>query len=89
MFKLSFSYMQTGRKPSGLCGAAIYVAALSEGVRFPKSEIVSITMYSLFFWFNLLKYNINLYCASEIISLFVWLLDVFKMFKYCEIVMHV
>ncbi|XP_057497784.1 uncharacterized protein LOC130782475 isoform X2 [Actinidia eriantha] len=35
-------WMQTGRKPSGLCGAALYVAALSHGYKFSKSEIVRI-----------------------------------------------
>ncbi|MBA0728412.1 hypothetical protein Golax_001313, partial [Gossypium laxum] len=31
-------WMQTGRKPSGLCGAALYISALSHGLKFPKSE---------------------------------------------------
>jgi transcription initiation factor TFIIIB Brf1 subunit/transcription initiation factor TFIIB len=33
--------MQTGRKPSGLCGAALYIAALSHGLDYSKSEIVN------------------------------------------------
>ncbi|XP_059646463.1 uncharacterized protein LOC132293139 isoform X2 [Cornus florida] len=35
-------WMQTGRKPSGLCGAAIYIAALSYGLTCSKSDIVRI-----------------------------------------------
>ncbi|MFQ6650800.1 hypothetical protein Gotur_022381, partial [Gossypium turneri] len=38
-------WMQTGRKPSGLCGAALYISALSHGLKFPKSEIVSYSSY--------------------------------------------
>lgn len=34
-------YSQTGRKPSGLCGAALYISALSHGYKFSKSDIVS------------------------------------------------
>ncbi|KAH7852523.1 hypothetical protein Vadar_025926 [Vaccinium darrowii] len=33
-------WMQTGRKPSGLCGAAVYISALSHGFRCSKSDIV-------------------------------------------------
>ncbi|XP_035547132.1 transcription factor IIIB 60 kDa subunit-like isoform X3 [Juglans regia] len=33
-------WIQTGRKPSGLCGAALYISALSHGYRFSKSDIV-------------------------------------------------
>lgn len=33
-------HLQTGRKPSGLCGAALYISALSHGYRFSKSDIV-------------------------------------------------
>ncbi|XP_052207135.1 transcription factor IIIB 60 kDa subunit-like isoform X2 [Diospyros lotus] len=33
-------WMQTGRKPSGLCGAALYISALSHGFKCTKSEIV-------------------------------------------------
>ncbi|XP_057445716.1 transcription factor IIIB 60 kDa subunit [Lotus japonicus] len=32
-------WMQTGRKPSGLCGAALYVSALAHGCKKSKSEI--------------------------------------------------
>ncbi|KAJ3709301.1 hypothetical protein LUZ61_013006 [Rhynchospora tenuis] len=35
-------WMQTGRKPSGLCGAALYIAALSHGLDYSKSEIVNV-----------------------------------------------
>ncbi|KAF8670995.1 hypothetical protein HU200_050271 [Digitaria exilis] len=35
-------WMQTGRKPSGLCGAALYIAALSHGYNFSKADIVSV-----------------------------------------------
>ncbi|KAF8672157.1 hypothetical protein HU200_049724 [Digitaria exilis] len=35
-------WMQTGRKPSGLCGAALYIATLSHGYNFTKADIVSV-----------------------------------------------
>ncbi|KQK20872.1 hypothetical protein BRADI_1g57222v3 [Brachypodium distachyon] len=35
-------WMQTGRKPSGLCGAALYIAALSHGYNYTKSDIVAV-----------------------------------------------
>ncbi|XP_038880113.1 transcription factor IIIB 70 kDa subunit-like isoform X2 [Benincasa hispida] len=35
-------WMQTGRKPSGLCGAALYISALSNGVKCSKSDIIKI-----------------------------------------------
>ncbi|KAH9303572.1 hypothetical protein KI387_007976, partial [Taxus chinensis] len=35
-------WMQTGRKPSGLCGAALYISALSNGYRCTKEDIVNI-----------------------------------------------
>ncbi|KAG7023971.1 Transcription factor IIIB 90 kDa subunit [Cucurbita argyrosperma subsp. argyrosperma] len=35
-------WMQTGRKPSGLCGAALYISALSHGVKCSKSDIIKI-----------------------------------------------
>ncbi|KAA8515245.1 hypothetical protein F0562_018525 [Nyssa sinensis] len=35
-------WMQTGRKPSGLCGAALYISALSHGFRYSKSDIVKV-----------------------------------------------
>jgi len=35
-------WMQTGRKPSGLCGAALYIAALSHGKNYTKADIVSV-----------------------------------------------
>jgi transcription initiation factor TFIIIB Brf1 subunit/transcription initiation factor TFIIB len=33
--------LQTGRKPSGICGAALYIAALSHGYDYTKADIVS------------------------------------------------
>lgn len=35
-------WMQTGRKPSGICGAALYIAAVSHGFKFSKTDIVKI-----------------------------------------------
>ncbi|KAG2577872.1 hypothetical protein PVAP13_6NG128900 [Panicum virgatum] len=35
-------WMQTGRKPSGLCGAALYIATLSHGYNYTKADIVSV-----------------------------------------------
>ncbi|XP_011079122.1 transcription factor IIIB 60 kDa subunit [Sesamum indicum] len=35
-------WMQTGRKPSGLCGAALYISALSHGLKCSKSEIIKV-----------------------------------------------
>ncbi|CAA6668715.1 unnamed protein product [Spirodela intermedia] len=35
-------WLQTGRKPSGLCGAALYIAALSQGLKYSKSDVVSV-----------------------------------------------
>ncbi|GLT26251.1 hypothetical protein SLA2020_013330 [Shorea laevis] len=35
-------WMQTGRKPSGLCGAALYISALSHGLKCSKSDIMRI-----------------------------------------------
>ncbi|CAH2033430.1 unnamed protein product [Thlaspi arvense] len=32
-------WMQTGRKPSGICGAAIYIAALSHGIMCSRTDI--------------------------------------------------
>ncbi|MBA0560631.1 hypothetical protein Golob_017516, partial [Gossypium lobatum] len=34
--------LQTGRKPSGLCGAALYISALSHGLKFSKSKIIEV-----------------------------------------------
>jgi transcription factor IIIB subunit 2 len=34
--------LQTGRKPSGLCGAALYIAALSHGYDYTKADIVAV-----------------------------------------------
>ncbi|KAJ8565771.1 hypothetical protein K7X08_008347 [Anisodus acutangulus] len=35
-------WMQTGRKPSGLCGAALYIASLSHGLSCSKSEVIKV-----------------------------------------------
>ncbi|CAI9765718.1 unnamed protein product [Fraxinus pennsylvanica] len=35
-------WMQTGRKPSGLCGAALYISALSHGLKCSKSGIIKV-----------------------------------------------
>ncbi|KAK1359697.1 Transcription factor IIIB 90 kDa subunit [Heracleum sosnowskyi] len=35
-------WMQTGRKPSGLCGAALYISAISHGYNYTKSHIVKV-----------------------------------------------
>ncbi|KAG7639767.1 Cyclin-like superfamily [Arabidopsis thaliana x Arabidopsis arenosa] len=35
-------WMQTGRKPSGICGAALYTAALSHGIKCSKTDILNI-----------------------------------------------
>ncbi|XP_047324774.1 transcription factor IIIB 60 kDa subunit-like [Impatiens glandulifera] len=35
-------WIQTGRKPSGLCGAALYISALSYGLKCSKSEVVRV-----------------------------------------------
>ncbi|KAF8107015.1 hypothetical protein N665_0129s0083 [Sinapis alba] len=35
-------WMQTGRKPSGICGAAIYIAALSHGIMCSTTDIAHI-----------------------------------------------
>ncbi|XP_057984237.1 transcription factor IIIB 60 kDa subunit-like [Malania oleifera] len=35
-------WMQTGRKPSGLCGAALYISALSHGLNCSKLDIIKI-----------------------------------------------
>ncbi|KAI5657094.1 hypothetical protein M9H77_25887 [Catharanthus roseus] len=35
-------WMQTGRKPTGICGAALYISALSHGFSYQKSDVVKI-----------------------------------------------
>ncbi|KAM7272588.1 hypothetical protein ACFE04_027251 [Oxalis oulophora] len=35
-------WMQTGRKPSGLCGAALYISALSHGIKCSKLDVVKV-----------------------------------------------
>uniref|UniRef100_A0ACD5Y9H1 Uncharacterized protein n=1 Tax=Avena sativa TaxID=4498 RepID=A0ACD5Y9H1_AVESA len=35
-------WMQTGRKPSGVCGAALYIAALSHGYDYTKADIAAV-----------------------------------------------
>ncbi|KAL0732357.1 hypothetical protein Bca4012_008566 [Brassica carinata] len=34
--------LQTGVKPSGICGAALYIAALCHGIKCPKTDIATI-----------------------------------------------
>ncbi|XP_030971582.1 transcription factor IIIB 60 kDa subunit-like isoform X3 [Quercus lobata] len=38
--RMKRDWMQTGRKPSGLCGAALYISALSHGYSFSKTDII-------------------------------------------------
>lgn len=55
--------LQTGRKPSGLCGAALYVSALTHGLKFSKSDIVS-KGHSLILLFDLMMaYKVNCYIS--------------------------
>ncbi|CAO2832644.1 unnamed protein product [Amaranthus hypochondriacus] len=42
MASMKLNWMQTGRKPSGLCGAALYISALSHGFKFSKTQIVKV-----------------------------------------------
>ncbi|KNA25563.1 hypothetical protein SOVF_005580 isoform A [Spinacia oleracea] len=42
MANMKLNWMQTGRKPSGLCGAALYISALSHGFKFTKTDIVKV-----------------------------------------------
>uniref|UniRef100_A0A1D1ZC65 Transcription factor IIIB subunit n=2 Tax=Anthurium amnicola TaxID=1678845 RepID=A0A1D1ZC65_9ARAE len=37
--RMKRDWMQTGRKPSGLCGAALYIAALSQGLKYSKQHV--------------------------------------------------
>ncbi|KAL6124730.1 hypothetical protein ACLB2K_077241 [Fragaria x ananassa] len=39
---MKLDWMQTGRKPSGICGAALYISALSHGLKCAKSDIIKI-----------------------------------------------
>ncbi|GAB2294167.1 hypothetical protein Dimus_028387 [Dionaea muscipula] len=36
------NWMQTGRKPSGICGAALYISALSHGLNFSKTDVIKV-----------------------------------------------
>ncbi|XP_066351620.1 uncharacterized protein [Miscanthus floridulus] len=40
--KRDWMQSDTGRKPSGLCGVALYIAALSHGYNYTKADIVSV-----------------------------------------------
>ncbi|KAL8161906.1 hypothetical protein V2J09_013395 [Rumex salicifolius] len=42
MTSMKKNWLQTGRKPSGLCGAALYISALAHGLKFTKADIVKI-----------------------------------------------
>lgn len=48
-------WMQTGRKPSGLCGAALYISGHSHGLNYSKSDIVSHTQLLLYSGKNILN----------------------------------
>ncbi|KAL6124731.1 hypothetical protein ACLB2K_077242 [Fragaria x ananassa] len=39
---MKLDWMQAGRKPSGICGAALYISALSHGLKCAKSDIIKI-----------------------------------------------
>ena len=41
MLLIASPVFQTRRKPSGVCGAALYIAALSHGYDYTKADIVS------------------------------------------------
>ncbi|WVZ06108.1 hypothetical protein V8G54_019454 [Vigna mungo] len=40
-------WMQTGRKPSGLCGAALYISAFAHGIKCSKPDIVGVVKIKL------------------------------------------
>ncbi|CAL9094241.1 unnamed protein product [Musa acuminata var. zebrina] len=40
--RMKRDWMQTGRKPSGLCGAALYISAHSHGLKYSKIDVVSV-----------------------------------------------
>jgi transcription factor IIIB subunit 2 len=40
--------MQTGRRPSGICGAALFIAAHVHGFERSKADVVSV--YSLYYY---------------------------------------
>ncbi|XP_038725437.1 transcription factor IIIB 60 kDa subunit isoform X2 [Tripterygium wilfordii] len=40
MASMKRDWITTGRKPSGLCGAALYISALSHGIKCLKSDII-------------------------------------------------
>ncbi|KAL9225076.1 hypothetical protein vseg_001042 [Gypsophila vaccaria] len=42
MTSMKRDWMQTGRKPSGLCGAALYISALSHGFKFSKTDVIRV-----------------------------------------------
>ncbi|KAH9607361.1 hypothetical protein KSS87_020132 [Heliosperma pusillum] len=42
MTSMKRDWMQTGRKPSGLCGAALYISALSYGLKFSKTDVIKV-----------------------------------------------
>ncbi|XP_074320423.1 transcription factor IIIB 60 kDa subunit-like [Silene latifolia] len=42
MTSMKRDWMQTGRKPSGLCGAALYISALSYGHKIPKTKVIKV-----------------------------------------------
>ncbi|XP_074282498.1 transcription factor IIIB 60 kDa subunit-like [Silene latifolia] len=42
MTSMKRDWMQTGRKPSGLCGAALYISAISYGHKIPKTDVIKV-----------------------------------------------
>lgn len=63
-YERSSILLQTGRKPSGLCGAALYISGHSHGLNYSKSDIVSHT--------QLLLYN-DKNISNELVSL-LWII---------------
>lgn len=48
-------WMQTGRRPSGICGAALFIAAAVHGFERTKEDIIAVvhvSVSSLFSWFS-------------------------------------
>ena len=65
--------MQTGRKPSGLCGAALYIATLSHGYNYTKADIVSpddheiSCTYSTVYIMKMLRVHMVQHCVASIL----------------------
>ena len=41
--------LQSGRKPSGICGAALYISALAHGLNCSKSDVVSVVGHNIYY----------------------------------------